>query len=310
MTRLTDLDKITFPVSLKNVYLEGKRPIPKLRAIVNSETNYTFAVVSENYRLITNEDAIKLGKQCFKMLFETTDTRDLEIFNIITPGTKSFCHIDVIHKKYKVNIWEQEVWLPYIRITNSYNRTRALRFDLGFCRKLCNNGVIFEKETLKVKYYHTKQQLVLSEENFGINFGKLKKLETEFLEYMKNLKRYHVPEEYALSTICKVLNINFDISTESRKKRQRQIELFNEFKDKGGRLIKEYYENMGPTAYTLLNIISDIASNPIIRMGPGSMIDTYQKRTGAWIESFIKKIEQRDFDFKNYLGEYLVLFST
>jgi hypothetical protein len=60
-------------------------------------------------------------------------------------------------------------------------------------------------------------------------------------------------------------------------------------------LIKEYYEDMGPTAYTLLNIISDIASRPIIKAGPGLMIDTYQKRTGHWVESFIKEIEQRDF---------------
>lgn len=239
----------------------------------------------------------------------TTDLEDFEVFNIITPKTKSYCHIDIIHKKYTVNIWKEEVWLPYVRITNSYNKTKALRFDLGFCRTLCDNGVIFEKETLKVQYYHTKQHLLLKDGNFDITFKKLQRLETEFLEYMNNLKRYHVPEGYVLPTICKALSIDFDLNSDDQKRRGKQSDLLEEFTDKGKKIIKSYYDEMGPTAYTLLNIISDIASRPIVKMGPGIMIDAYQKRTGTWVKDFIQEIERKDFDFEQYLGHYMTLFS-
>jgi hypothetical protein len=33
-----------------------------------------------------------------------------------------------------------------VRITNSYNGSRALQLDVGFLREHCGNGVIFEQQ--------------------------------------------------------------------------------------------------------------------------------------------------------------------
>jgi hypothetical protein len=159
MSRDTDLSQILFPVEEKPIFFvnpkAGMKQIPNYKTIVNVTTNEPISVVSTDYRLISNQEALELGEKCFKQLFNEVDIDSMEIFNIITPKSKSFCHIDIIHNKYEVNIWEKEVWLPYIRITNSYNRLKPLRFDLGFCRKLCFNGVIFERNTISYKFYHT-----------------------------------------------------------------------------------------------------------------------------------------------------------
>ena len=50
-----------------------------------------------------------------------------------------------------------EVFTPYVRITNSYNGTRALRVDVGFLRKHCGNGVIFEQQAATLSVPHTRQ---------------------------------------------------------------------------------------------------------------------------------------------------------
>jgi len=164
--RRTDLKQVIFPLRIQSVYFEEyrgentvKRKIPHSQVIVNAETGDPISIVSKEYRVVTNEEAIEFGKKCFKELFNTVNTDDLEIFNIIAPETRSFCHIDLIHKKYQVNIGRQEVYLPFIRITNSYNRSRALSFDIGFCREICDNGAIFEEDSIKFKFSHTKKRI-------------------------------------------------------------------------------------------------------------------------------------------------------
>lgn len=72
MSRNIDLNQILFPVKLSQLYLEKGVAVQRFKALVNSETNHVFTIVSDNYRLITNQEAIELGKQCFKLLFNTT----------------------------------------------------------------------------------------------------------------------------------------------------------------------------------------------------------------------------------------------
>ena len=144
MARQTDLQKVLFPVEEQPIFFMPRKydfkKIKNYKAIVNKSNNTIISVVSSDYQLITNERALELGKKCFKQVFQTINTNDMEVYNITFPQTRSFCHIDVIHKNYTLNIGKKEVWLPFIRITNSYNRTKALCFDFGFCRELCENG--------------------------------------------------------------------------------------------------------------------------------------------------------------------------
>ncbi len=308
MSRETDLRKALFPVELQAIFQmvqDGpKVEMPRYKAVVNLDNYEVFSVVTQNYRLVTNGEAIELGKICFKQLFDTVNLDDMEIFNIIMPKTRSFCHIDVIHKKHVVNIWKEEVWVPYLRITNSYNRMKALRFDLGFCRKLCDNGMIFEKEAVKFKFYHTMDHIA-PEGEFHIDMHRLKELEKAFVEYMHNLKRYYVPEEYVLPLVCKVLGLSFNLDAKNEQESAREREKFGSVKEAIAKLRVQYYGALGPNGYSALNIISDFASRPFAYTKMNNMIDVYQKRTGGWIDSFLEAIASDDFKFEAYLADYM-----
>ena len=140
------------------------------------------------YRLVKNGEALKLGEQCFRQVFSAPTADGMEIFNIIQPSTCSFCHVDFLHKGRTLEPWQGDRWWPYLRMTNSYNRTKPLRFDLGFCRGICTNGVIFGREQIVFRYYHTREQIDV-EGKFQVDATRLKKLETVFLEQMHGLFR-------------------------------------------------------------------------------------------------------------------------
>ena len=299
MSRNTDLSSITFPVKLEPLYLKDNRPVPKFFAVVNENNKHIFSVVTKNYKLIPNEQAIELGKKCLQNIFESADINDLEIFNIIAPKTYSFCHVDIIHKDYNINIWAQEAWLPYLRVTNSYNKTRTLRFDLGFCRELCDNGVIFESETMSLQYNHTHNE-VQSDNVIITNFHKLKKLEVQFIERMNNLQRFHVPPKYIPALLCKIFHLNIKLDAEDEKDQNFR----DHFYHTAFALTNTYFKEFGQNGYAALNVISDFASRPEIYMNPNLYINRYQKLTGNWINTFINEIKKSDFKFENYLGDY------
>ena len=192
MARNTNINEILFPVACKSVYLKNQQnPIPGFKAItgtIQEKGEVTFSVVSNNYELITNEHALEMGRNIHKKLFPNATTNSFEVFNVIFPDTKSFCQIDIIDKNYALNIWEKEVYLPFVRIQNSYNRTRVLKFDIGFCRKLCDNGVIFEQGTVSVNFRHTKTSLKGMDIN-KIDVSHLKRLEETLLKKRREAQK-------------------------------------------------------------------------------------------------------------------------
>lgn len=316
--RKTDLSEVIFKVEQRPIFIQdgknaeqvsGRQPqlfqpqglskIPRFEAVVDVDRNYVFSVVGNGYKLITNEEAVKLGAECFKSVFSKTTSDGMEVFNITTPKTRSFCHIDFVHKDSVFEPWEKDKWSPFLRVTNSYNRTKLLRFDLGFCRWICANGMIFGDKSITFRYFHTREAVAKVE--FKTNFGDLKKLETAFIESLHNLKRFHVPENQMLPLICKVFDVRANAEDLSRPKRSEQ--LFN-LKSHINRLTEKYFNEMGQNGYAALNVITDFATYPKSYISPDAMVDGLQKRSGAWTDDFIEKIEDKKFDFAVYLSEY------
>ena len=114
MERNTNIDELLFPVSFQPIFLENqKKRIQGFKAIIkNAGTAHESAVsvVSDNYNLITNLEALNMGIEIHQRLFPNATTDSFEIFNIISPKTNSFCHIDIIDKNYEINIWKQETY--------------------------------------------------------------------------------------------------------------------------------------------------------------------------------------------------------
>lgn len=309
MPRNTNIDELLFPVGLADIFIEGKLnhaslqdvriPVERYKAVINQENGEVLSVVTNNYMLISNEEAIELGKECYKKVFNIDDTEKFEIFNIIAPSTKSFCHIDIIHKGYEVNIGKQEVYLPYMRVTNSYNKQKALSFDLGFCRKLCFNGVIFETESIKFFYYHTKQAIE-SRMDFEVLPDQLERLKNRFIAYSNGLRECQVPRKMALPLMCKVLGMNPDVL---RKTEQSAEGRDNPLRKRAEKLIDSYYSELGDNAYAVFNACTEYAT--FAREGTVSIYaNSAQRRVGRWLEGFNIKTKESNFNLEDYVGDY------
>jgi hypothetical protein len=311
--RETDRTLVLFPVERRPLFFReqssggsvgktGERyhEVPRFEAVVDAERNHTFAVVSERYRLVENREALNLGEHCFRQVFSAATADGMEVFNIILPATRSFCHVDFIHKDHSFEPWGGDRWWPYLRVTNSYNRTKPLRFDLGFCRAICTNGVIFGREHIVFRYYHTHEQIAV-EGKFRVDATRLKDLEVRFIEQVHNLKRYYVPPEHMLALACKVLQVEIKpADLRDPRKRKRLVE----FRDDVERLTNKYFTELGPNGYAAFNVMTDFASRPMLYISQEAMIDPLQKRCGDWASNFIAAIQDPSFDFNKYLGDF------
>ena len=313
-TKNTDINTVLFPVEKRLLYFcdasknlfgeEDSDPtyhqVPRFEAVVDVERGHTFAVVSENYRLVMNKEALKLGEQCFLQVFSTTTVHGMELFNIILPQTRSFCHVDFIHKGHAVTPFDKDNWWPFLRVTNSYNKTKPLRFDLGFCRAICTNGVIFGREHIVFKYYHTNEQFD-AKATFKVDTSRLKALETTFIEQMHNLKRFYVSPEHMLALACKAFGIEITDETMQKPKRRENLLKFGE---EIQRLTAVYFKHLEPNGYAALNVLSDFAARPHGYISQEAMIDPLQKRCGVWTVDFLETIKDDKFDYEKYLGRF------
>lgn len=301
-----------FPVGLEPVFIEatGKggnlfnesayQALPRHKAVVDREREHVFAVVTEDYHLVTNQQAYDLAAEALKAVFDFTALEDMECLNVAMPKSRSFCHIDLIHKGSDFEPWQKDRWVPFVRITNSYNRTRRLRFEIGFCRWICLNGVIFGSKSVEISFAHTRQ-LQDGMRRWQENLGGIKALEKLFVANLHNLQRFHVPADWMLPLACKVFNVSLDNDQVS----PRRAEDLRIFRDAIADLTSDYFVEMGPHGYAALNVLTDYASRPVGVMSPEMMMDSYQHKTGDWINDFVREIEQRSFSFETYLGEYI-----
>jgi hypothetical protein len=316
------LEELYFPVELIPMISEeflsedsnrNRIDIKGYFAIVNKRNNECLSVVSSDYRLIPNQEAIAIGRRAFTSLFPSVKEEDLIPYKVIASRRKSFCHIDLVHKEVNFNIFEQDTWFPFIRITNSYNKMYALSFELGFVRKLCSNGVIFNKQTVTVKYNHS-----YSADPWSIkaDITKLKALEKEFMNHMLNLKRFYLPKKYAFPLVCKALSLNYTFltkeSTEDQEKnnpfREAKVQEFFDLKKISNDLISQYATEMGENAMAAFNMISDIISNHDdynVFNNYASNVKRMNSSLSSWIEQFTQDAEKRNFNIDEYLKDEL-----
>ena len=80
-----------FPVELKPVFIQssqqsgdlfGYHALPRHFAVVESESDYVFAVVTENYKLVTNQQAYELAAEALKVVFDFTALKDMACLKI------------------------------------------------------------------------------------------------------------------------------------------------------------------------------------------------------------------------------------
>lgn len=274
-------------------------------AVVDVGRNEVFAMVTEEYDLVTNEEAAVIGRDCFKAVFERTDVEKMELYNTVMPKTRSFCHMDYVHTEAKHDFFENDPWTPFLRITNSYNKTKLLQFDLGFCRGICRNGLIFGKENIVFKRSHSRSTEQKLRQHFILKRGTFAKLETEFRESLKTLNASPFPRGFVWPLVCKIFDIKLPVVGSSRK----SFENFEKRRSEVKKLTERYFNQLGDTGYAALNVLTDYATRPPGEVSPDSRVNALQIASGIWMEDFSRRITTADFSFADYLGPHLELAS-
>ena len=314
---VTDPAVVLFPVEERPVFLgpddeqldgplfsqQGGRTafsqIPGLRAIVDVERRRVFSVVGPQYRLVTNREALDLGQACFCQVLGQTTAEGLAVFNIIMPQTRSFCHVDYTREGLGFDaVGRGDRWIPFLRVTNSYNRTQPLRFQVGFCRWICTNGMIFGGKSIRLKYAHTKGEV--HGKRFLTDFKALGELQARFVLQLQGLESVPVPKEQMLGIACRVFNVT---ATPVDLQRPRRGDQLRAFRSRIEDLTASYFGDLGPNAYAALNVLTDFASRPASYTSPGLMVDSLQRKTGEWAVSFRKESREPGFSFPEYLGD-------
>ena len=172
------LHNACFPVTLTNVYVGNpSRYAKRYRAVVHADARVDgdpFAIVTDQYRLIRNEDVIDLGHEAFERLFGSDCRARMTVFNVVTAtGRGSFfadftapelnCSIPIPPYNGSTDLdGDQSRHTVFLRTVNSYNRTQAVRLEAGICRWICRNGMIFGKQSIQFRDPHrkTKYQLM------------------------------------------------------------------------------------------------------------------------------------------------------
>jgi len=310
-----DPSKAFFPVELRPVYIEaldpraagndlfsaGFQPLPRHQAVVDIDRGSAFAVVTEDYKLITNKAAYDLAADAMKAVFKMTDLENMQCLNVTMPRTRSFCHIDLVHSESDFEPWGKDRWTPFVRITNSYNRTRRLKYELGFCRWVCLNGLIFGSKSVEISFAHTRS-LDDSLKRWEENLEEIQALESQFVSQLRNLQRYHVPSKYMLPLACKVFDVCVLKGQEIKPKRAEGLLVFRKHISS---LTTQYFDEMGEHGYAALNTLTDYASRPTGVIAPEAVMDAMQHKAGDWINDFVQQIERREFSFEDYLGEFV-----
>ena len=302
-----DLNEVFFPVEEQPIGTVSRngtvKHIPGYKAIVERNTGRTFSVVSNKYRLIHNREAFAMADYVVREVFEDKTLNDFICYNVLMPYTKGSCRIDMIIPNNFNRLFgnETESYTPFVRISNSYNRTTTLRFEIGFCRWICKNGVIFGEMGFNFSVSHTDNFNFRDFEQLASKarkqIGSVGSIWAAFEQKMSVLKDISVPASLVLPLYCKA----FDILVDTRKVTSSQMFSHARRAKQVVAASKDYFHDLGPNAYALMNVMTDTASFPEWTTNPSNHVDGYQRRVGKWVDNLIDESHRINFTLTDYI---------
>lgn len=285
-----DLQQAFFAVEMRPVQAPTRqgiwRNLPRHRAVVDAERDSVLAVVAPEYRLVTNAEAWDLAQAVLARAFQHHKAADLECFALRMPASRSYCEIDFVHPEAMFVVGGRDRWTMFVRLVNSYNRTRSLRMSFGFCRWICQNGLIAGARSVDLSVSHNAD-LGRVKEELAQRVPDIQALESQFVARMAELQACSFPPERILDLVCHVFELR--VPADPSKKRQ-TAERLCALRDQALSVASAYFDELGPTAYAALNVLTDCASHPQGDARSRLLIDTMERKAGAWAQSMADRL--------------------
>ncbi len=288
---LFDVDQVPIEAVVGSKGSTRRISIPGKKALLNQRTGLLLGVVSRDYRVVTNQEAVNLARDVCEKAFPGLSTVEWEAKRAAAPRTLSYAFIDLVHKTHVLNYWDSEIkkddpFTPFLRVTNSFNGARALRFDIGFMRKHCSNGVIFEEEVATIKASHSKE--ALAQLKIEITSRSLPQMWDEFSKFLTSVRSISMTTDLRIQPA----------KPEDKKARAEGMKDLSV--DLSTRLTG-YQKELGSNAYAVFNTLTDIAARPPENPYFQKERDTIEKRSGRWLKELARQSQNAGFDLNAWL---------
>lgn len=310
MPRLTQLNEVLFPVEEHPVFVSfrdtGSRrrlPVPDKKALVNCRNGRVLGIVSRDYRLVTNQEALKYALVCCRIAFPETRPVEWEVQVTDAPATGGHCYIDLVHNSTALDLTfvpadaRPEAFGPFIRVINSYNGLRALAFDIGFFRKVCKNGLIVRDSIIRFKFIHSQRDIGAGI-SFEVDQQRLAGFRTCFANRLGALRGCEVPREVFEPFVRGVLLIRKPVPLIPDT---REAEAWAALSAHLHELSDRYANELGENAYAVLNAVTDFASRPLNNRCAHRDRHSLQQLAGAWLSTFSRICREPGFVLSGYL---------
>jgi hypothetical protein len=261
--------------------------------------------VGDGYRLVTNEQALEWACQCGQAVFPGTSPDDWSVLSVDGPSTGSYCRIDVGHRKAVLDFalkspgMLQEAFGPFIRVTNSFNGQRALRFDIGLLRQMCTNGVLITDTLVSFRFVHSKANLSTTPE-FSVDHPRLKTWLDGFDANLATLRGHLMAPAVILELVLGVLRLRPPSSPDAPGYLMDEWEVIHGHLQG---LVSRYANEVGENAYAAFNVMTDFATRPKGRGSYAREVHTLQRRVGAWLPDFCARSRLPGFRMTEYLKD-------
>ena len=297
---LFDVDQVPVEAVIASDQSIRRIAIPGKKALVNKQTGHVLGVVSRDYRVVTNQEAVNMARDVCGHAFPGLSTVEWEAKRAAAPRTLSYAFIDLVHRTHVLNYYDigagkNDPFTPFLRVTNSFNGARALRFDIGFMRKHCSNGVIFEEEVATIKASHSTE--ALAKLKIEITSRSLPQMWSDFSKFLTSVRSIGMDTDQSTLALNAVLRLA-PAKADDKPVRKDGLKVLSE--DFSSRL-EIYQKELGPNAYAVFNTLTDIAARPPESAYFQKDRDTIEKRSGRWLKKLACAIQTTDFDLNRWI---------
>ena len=274
-------------------------PVPGRKAIVRRYDDRVLGIVGRDYRLVPNQEAMEAARLCCRQVFPSTKPEEWQFATAEAPATRSSCAIDLVHNSAALDFdviepgERPEAFGPFIRVSNSYNGRRALGFEIGYMRKVCQNGLILPDSLIRFHYSHSRRDIGRTIK-FRIDSEKIARFQDGFSGMVETLRARAIDRESFTPIVETVYGID-------RPENPKPADGWDELADILDHLCDGYATNLGENAYAVFNAVTDLASRPPQLPCFRRSRQSLQRAAGAWLPAFTSACRDPGFELQEYL---------
>lgn len=301
-------DVFFFPVEKRSLFWQSGNikegikilPVrPKFYAIVDMERQWVFSTVTEDYQLITNEDAYNLGVEISQNIFHIENPTDLKCVYAVLSPNRAKCRMDLCRFTDFFQPLMNEGWFSFLSIENSYNKTKCLEYNIGFYNAEREYGFNLYGLGIKTKNPHSfswraiKKSIYkeLDKQRYNIEW-----IEQNFYHKIQQLKNLSISKENILPMFCRVFGL-----TRTYLIRNSNSSFLKRIKSMIEGTANNMTELYGQNAYALLNVFAEFQYQYFIPSS-NAMLSGNSKSLGKWVDELIEASQKEDFSLSRFIG--------